>query len=149
MARNKIFVGPADNTQTKPLVVEGKAVDAFLPGTLVKQTATGLATSDVAATVFGTEALLALEIGAHQGGDIATAVTVGDTSLAAAARSGEFFLARVAAGNNITAKGTALSSNGDGTLKIAATDGTEQALFHSDEVKNVAGSAALVLVRKA
>ena len=45
-AKRKIFVGPADNANSTPLIVEGKVLDAFTPGELLKQTATGLATSD-------------------------------------------------------------------------------------------------------
>lgn len=149
MSRNKIYVGPADSATYKHHLVEGLAVDAIAPGTLVKQTAAGLATSDKLATVFDSEALVAIEQGAHVGAEIDTPYTVGDTAMAAQARSGEFFLVSVAAGQNITSKGVGLSSNGDGSLKIAATDGTEQILFYSDEIVNTGGAAALVLVRKA
>lgn len=149
MSRNKIYVGAADCATYKHHLVEGLAVDAIVPGTLVKQTAAGLATSDKAATVFDSEALVAIEQGAHVGAEIDTPYTVGDTAMAAQARSGEFFLVSVAAGQNITSKGVGLSSNGDGSLKIAATDGTEQILFYSDEIVNTGGAAALVLVRKA
>lgn len=149
MSRNKIYVGAADSSTFKHHLVEGKAVDAILPGTLVKQTAAGLATSDKLATVFDSEALVAIEQGAHVGAEITTAYTIGDTAMAAQARSGEFFLVSVAAGQNITSKGVGLSSNGDGSLKIALTNGTEQILFYSDEIVNTGGAAALVLVRKA
>lgn len=149
MSRNKIYVGAADSATYKHHLVEGLAVDAIVPGTLVKQTAAGLATSDKAATVFDSEALVAIEQGVHVGAEITTAYTIGDTAMAAQARSGEFFLVRVAAAQNITSKGVGLSSNGDGSLKIAATDGTEQILFYSDEIVNTGGAAALVLVRKA
>ncbi len=149
MSRNKIYVGPADSATFKHQLVEGLAVDAIVPGTLVKQTANGLETSDKAATVFDSLALVAIEQGAHVGADVTTPYTVGDTAMAAQARSGEFFLVSVAAGSNITSKGVGLSSNGDGSLKIAATDGTEQILFYSDEIVNTGASAALVLVRKA
>lgn len=149
MSRNKIYVGAADSATYKHHLVEGLAVDAIVPGTLVKQTAAGLATSDKLATVFDSEALVAIEQGAHVGAEITTAYTIGDTAMAAQARSGEFFLVSVAAAQNITSKGVGLSSNGDGSLKIAATDGTEQILFYSDEIVNTGGAAALVLVRKA
>ena len=60
----------------------------------------------------------------------------------------------VAASQNITKKGTPLSSNGDGTFKIAVTPATvgatsEQVLFYSDEIINTGGAVALVTVRKA
>ncbi len=155
MAKRKIYVGPADNANsTQPLHVEGKVLDAFVPGEILKQTATGLATSDLTATVFNSECLVAPEIGAHLGADITTAYTVNETGKAIVARSGEFLNVMVAASNNITTKGVAMSHNGDGTLKIAVVPAvvgatSEQILFYSDEIINVTGSPALVRMRKA
>lgn len=154
MAKRKIWAGPADGSNAKPLIVEGKAVDDFSAGELLKQTAAGLATSDIAATSFNSECLIAQEIQAGVGGDIDTKATVGDTGYAIAVRSGEFVHIRVATGNNITTKGTPLSSNGDGQFKIAVVPATvgvtsEQILFYADEIINVAADQTLVLARKA
>lgn len=146
---HKIFAGPADNASSShPLTIEGLVVDDFSPGELLVQTASGLATSAKASTVFDQEAIIAMEQGAHVGADITTKWVVGETGKAINARSGEFVNVFVNSGNNITTKGMAMSSNGDGTLKIAVTDGTEQILFYSDEIVNVA-SDQLVLMRKA
>lgn len=57
--------------------------------------------------------------------------------------------ALVAASQNITTRGTPLSSNADGTLKIAAADGTDVVLFYSDEIINTGAAATLVHVRGA
>ena len=149
MAKRKIYLGPVDSGVNGPLIVEGLAVDAFTAGELLEQTASGLATSNNAATVFNSECLVASEIPESEGGSITTAYTIGDTAEAIAVRSGEFVNVVVAAAQNITSKGVALSSNGDGKLKIALTNGTEQVLFYSDEIVNTGGSAALVTVRKA
>ena len=149
MAKRKIYLGPVDSGVNGPLIVEGLAVDAFTPGELLEQTASGLATSNNAATVFNSECLVASEIPESEGGSITTAYTIGDTAEAVAVRSGEFVNVVVAAAQNITSKGVALSSNGDGTLKIALTNGTEQVLFYSDEIVNTGGAATLVTVRKA
>lgn len=146
--KRKIWVGPADAGNTHPLTVEGRADTVISPGFLVEQTATGLRASNNAATVFNSEAIVAMEYGNHTGQTVEVDYAVNDYAIAAIARSGEFLNVMVNAGNNITARGTALSSNGDGTLKIAATDGTEQILFYADEVINVT-SDALVLCRKA
>jgi hypothetical protein len=148
MAKRKIHLGPVDGS-AKALYVEGLVVDAFLPGTLLKQTASGLETSDIADSAFNSECIVAKEISESEGGLITTAYTIGDTAAGVVVRSGEFANVRVAASQNITTKGTALASNGDGTLKIAATDGTDQVLFYSDEIVNTGGSVALVTVRKA
>lgn len=154
MAKRKIYLGPIDNGVNGPLIVEGLAVDAFTPGELLKQTASGLATSDIVATTFSSECLVASEISESEDGLITTAYTVGDTAEAISVRSGEFVNVVVAAGQNITTKGTPLSSNGDGTLKIAVVPATvgatsEQVLFYSDEIVNTGGATALVTVRKA
>lgn len=154
MAKRKIWVGPADGPACHPLLVEGLVVDAFLPGTLVTQETTGLATSTEDATVFDSECLIAIEQGANVGALIDTPWVVGETGKAIQVRSGEFVAVLVAVGNNILKDGTGLSSNADGTLKIAVVPATvgatsEQILFYSREVVNVTGSAALVFAVKA
>lgn len=149
MAKHKIYLGPADDGHCHALRVEGLAVDAVLPGTLVKRVAGGLETSDKAATVFDSEVLIAEEYGSHVGQGVDDAYTIGDVCLSANLRSGEFANVRVATGNNLTSKGIALSSNGDGQFKIAATDGTEQVLLYADEIVNVTADNTLVKARKA
>ena len=155
MAKRKIWLGPIDNGVNGPLLGSpGLVVDAFTAGELLVRTAAGYATASAAATVFGAELLIAQEISEGEGGLITTAYTVGDTVEPIVVRSGEFVNVAVAAGNNITTKGTALSSNGDGTLKIAVTPATvgatsEQVLFYSNEIVNTGGAVALVTVRKA
>ena len=67
MAKRKIHLGPADGS-AKALYVEGPAADAFLPGTLLKQTATGLATSDITDAAFNSECIVAKEISESEGG---------------------------------------------------------------------------------
>lgn len=147
MAKRRIYLGPADCGSRKALYVEGVAQDAIVPGSLLKHVASGLATSDLLDTSTEQYALFAQEIPATEGGDITTAYTVGDVCYGVHARSGEFVNARVAAAQNITKRGTALASNGDGTLKIATTDGTDVVIAYADEIVNTGGSVALVQVR--
>ena len=155
MAKRKIWLGPIDNGVNGPLLGSpGLVVDAFTAGELLVNTAAGYATASAAATVFGAEFLIAQEISEGEGGLITTAYTVGDTVEPIVVRSGEFVNVAVAAGQNITKKGTPLSSNADGTLKIAVTPATvgatsEQVLAYSDEIINTGGAVALVTVRKA
>ena len=146
--KRKIWVGPADGANCKPLIVEGLAVDAITPGSLVERVAGGLKTSTKAATVFNSECLAALEYGDHVDRDVDTDYAIGENALAGQARSGELYNMLVAA-STVLVKGSALASAGDGTLALAATDGTEQVLFYSDEALTVGGSAELVCVRKA
>lgn len=144
MAKRKIHLSMGNVL----LAPSGLVVDAFTAGTLLKSTASGYATSDLADSSTAQEALLAPEVVASEGADITTAHTIGGTVEPIIMRSGEFANALVASGQNITSKGVALASNGAGALKIAAVDGTDVVLFVSDEIVNTGASAALVQVRK-
>ena len=150
MATTKTLVwrGPADGAACKPNVQEGICIDAgVLPGTLMEVVATGLQESTIAATAFDSQPMLANRDSMRQK-NMDEVWIQNDTMQAVEFRSGEFGTARVALGQNITARRTALSSNGDGTLKIAVTDGTEQILFYSDEIINTGAAIALVTVYK-
>lgn len=146
MAKRKIWVGPADGANAKPLIVEGLAVDDFQAGELLVQSATGLATSTNASTVLGQEAIVAHEIGASVGGDIDTLATVGDTAQGIAVRSGEFVNIRMSVAN-ITTKGLAITSNANGRFKLAGA--ADDKIFYSDEIINVTVAGTLVRARKA
>jgi hypothetical protein len=146
--KRKIWAGPADGANVKPLIVEGLVVDDYSAGELLVRSASGLATSAVASTVFDQEVIVAREIGAHRGGDIDTKATVGDTGEGIKLRSGEFANVRVAATQNITTTGTPLTSNGDGTFKIGVP-GTDDILVYAEEIINVTVAGTLVLVSKA
>ena len=146
MAKRKIWACPADGANAKPLIVEGLVVDDFSAGELLVQSASGLATSALASTVLGQEAIVAHEIGASVGGDIDTKATVGDTGFGIAVRSGEFVNVRSAVAN-YTSKGVALTSNGNGQVKIAGA--TDDKIFYIDEIINVTVAGTLIRARKA
>lgn len=148
IGKRTIYVGPADDANHKPLNVEGEALAAILPGTVVEQVATGLQANANAATVFGQELLVA-DKDQMLTKSVDDAWTINENMVAIKLRSGEFANVLVADGNNITSRGTPLSLNGSGLLKIALTDGTEQVLCYSDEIINVSGANALVRVRVA
>ena len=135
-----IYVGPADDANHKPLNVEGVALAAVLPGTVMLQTATGLGQNTNAATVFGDQLLVA-DKDQQRTRSVDDVWTLNENMVAIAPRSGEFINILVAAGNDITRRGTALSRNADGTLKIAATDGSEEIAAYADEVINVTATA--------
>jgi len=143
MAKNIIFTDAH-----APFAQELVATEAgILPGSLVKTVATGYAKSDVAATVFGNKFLVA-DYAFLSAGDVSDAYAVGDNVVARELKQDKGANVLVAGSQNITVLNTPLSSNGDGTLKIAATDGTEQILAYADEVINVT-TAQLVRVRGA
>ncbi len=144
--KNRIWAGPGDYGNQKPLLVEGIAVSALQPGTICAQVAAGLNVSSAAATDALAEVLVVKEIGPHRDKTIADSWDVGDTAEAIRVRSGEFVNAVVASGNNILNKGVALTLNGAGKLAIATTG--DAVHFRSEEVVNVTADA-LVLVVKA
>lgn len=149
VGKNTIFV--AQIGKTCPAQEEAKvaAAQTILPGSLVTLDSSGDMISHATAGVGGNWFVADLDsIGQ---GDATTAWTVGDTAQAFIPAAGDFFNVVVAASQNITAKGTALTSSGDGTFKIATT-GTatpDVTLVHADEVVNTGGSAQLVRVRVA
>lgn len=147
MANTKTLVwrGNVAAANAQPLFYEGICLDAMLPGTLVQPVATGISTTAVIATVFNSKPVFANRDVMRQK-NMDTAWVLNDSMQAVEFRSGEFGCIRVAAGQNITARRVGLSSNGDGTLKIALTDGTEQILCYSDEIINTGGVVALVNV---
>lgn len=128
--------------------IEGVADAAIRPGALVVQTATGLEESDVAATVFGAQHLFA-DYNFLQAGTVDDSWEADETAVARVLETNRIANVLVAAGQDITSEGVALSSNGDGTLKIAATEGTEEVLAHSNEIINTGAAVTLVRVRGA
>ncbi len=118
----------------------------ILPGAVVIAAATGYDNSGQAATVFGSPLMVA-DYDMLAAGDVDTAWTISENMIARQLESGKRANVRVATGQNITATQVGLSSNGDGTLKIAATDGTEQILCTADEIINVTVAGTLVRVR--
>jgi hypothetical protein len=147
ISKRTIYVGPAGEDNSKPLNVEGVALAAILPGTLLTQAATGLEANSKGHTVFGSELLIA-DKDQQRSKSVDTAWTTGENMVAIKARSGEFLNVLVATGQAITAKGIALSHNGSGVLKISATNGSEQVLAYADEIITTT-STELVRVRVA
>lgn len=153
IGKRTIFVGPADDANHKPLNVEGVAIAATLPGLIVEQIATGLQINANAATVFGQELLVA-DKDQQRTKSVDDAWTIAENMVAIKARSGEFLNIIVVDGEDITSRGTPLSLNGAGKLKIAVTPAvvgatSEQVLAYSDEIIDTTGADALVRVRVA
>lgn len=82
-------------------------------------------------------------------GGVADLYAEGDTVRAFTPKSGDMFNLRIATGNNITAAGTPLTSNGAGALKIAATNGSEVVIAYADEVGNFTAVGGLLRCRVA
>jgi len=152
IAKRTIYVGPGGDNNGKPLVIEGVALAATAPGTVVEQVATGLQANAAAATVFGQELLVADKDQARSK-SVDDAWTISENMVAIKARSGDILNVLVATGQTISAKGTPLSLNGAGLLKIAVTPATvgvtsEQVLAYADEIITTSATT-LVRVRVA
>ena len=140
VGKRTIFVGPADGANHKPLNVEGLAVDAMLPGTVLKLDAAGagLATNDIAAIIFGDMQLVA-DKDQQRTKSVDDAWTINENMVAIQPRSGELLNVLVATGQAITKRGTPLARNGAGLLKIAVTPATvgatsEEIFGFADEI---------------
>ena len=153
IGKRVIYVGPADDSNHKPLTVEGLALEAdILPGMAVEQTVNGLQKNATVATEFSHQLLVA-DKNELQSKSVDDAWTLAQTMQAIHPRSGEFVNVLVVAGNNITERGTALTVDGAGKFKIAVTPATigatsEQVLGFADEIINVAADT-LVRMRVA
>ena len=142
--KRTIYVGPDDHGYNgKPLNVEGKALGSVRPGSLCSEAATGIDENAVAATIFGASRLWA-DKDQQRTKDVEQPWIINENMVAIRARSGEFLNVLVATGQAITKSGTPLSSNADGTLKIAVTPAvvgatSEEILAYSDEIVTTTG----------
>lgn len=137
VGKRVIYVGPADDADHKPLCEEGIATEAsMLPGSVLDYAAAsaGFELMDDAATVFG-KPLLVADKDEMRSRSVDDAWTVNENMVAIRPRSGEFLNVLVITGQALV-RGTALTRSvaTPGALIIAATDGTEEILCHSDEV---------------
>ena len=136
IGKRTIFVGPADGSNHKPLNIEGVAVAAVAPGTVLKRLTTGLDTNDIAAIIFG-EQLIVADKDQQRSKSVDDAWTINENMVAIAPRSGEFINILVVTGQTLIA-GSPMARNGAGLLKLAVTPATvgatsEEIPCYSDE----------------
>jgi hypothetical protein len=139
-----IYVGQAGGNNGKPLNVEGVAVAATAPGTLMTNSASGLSASTNAATVFGTLPLFA-DKDQQRSKSVDDAWTINENMVAIQARSGEFLNVLVATGQTL-AIGDPLVSDGAGLLTKGTGAGTQHVVANADEAVTTSGTT-LVRVR--
>jgi hypothetical protein len=141
--KNVIF--SADASVVRPVVEEAiiASGETVLPGHILLKSAGEFISHDAEGN--GGKIYIA-DINYLEQKNVDDALTVGDTVQAFSPRPGEEYNVVVAASQNITALDVGLSSNGDGTLKIAVVTGAtpDVVLFYSDEVINTGGATALV-----
>ena len=147
IGKRVIWAGPADGANSKPLNIEGIAIAAVAPGTVLQRLATGLQANAIAAIIFG-EQLFVADKDQMRSKSVDDDWTIDENMVAIAPRSGEFVNILVATGQTLI-KGSPLARNGAGLLKLAVTPATvgatseEIACFSDEEIT----TAATVLVR--
>lgn len=151
IGKRTIFVGPADDANHKPLHTEGIAVAATAPGTVMQEVAAGLQANALAAIIFG-EQLIVADKDQMRTRSVDEAWTIDENMVAILPRSGEFLNVLVVTGQALI-KGSPLSRNGAGLLKLAVTPATvgatsEEIACYSDETVTTTATQ-LVRVRVA
>lgn len=142
---NKIWAGPADGANHKPLTVEGVALAAdILPGNSVAIEATGINNSANDGTT-ASRILIAREVGEQFGATITTPWTNAENMVAISPRSGEFVYVNMAASAALD-QGAGITDNGAGLFKAAGAG--DVAKLYLAEAKPLTAAASLVLAYK-
>ena len=144
LGKRVIYAGAVDGVASKPLNVEGVALAAIAPGTVVDQVPTGIQANAKAATVFGSLFLVA-DKDQMRSKSVDDAWTISENMVAMQPRSGEFYNVLTVTGQALV-QGTAMTRNATGQLLIAATNGTVDVLCYSDETVTTSATQ-LVRVR--
>ena len=138
LGKRVIYVGPADGSNHKPLNVEGLAVAATPPGTVMSEGATGLAANADAPTIVGKHRFLVADKDQQRSRSVDTSWVIAENMVAIAPRSGEFVNVLVLTAQALV-PGTPLARSGTpGALKIAVTPATvgatsEEVVAYADE----------------
>lgn len=128
-----IFSGGMTLPATEAIAADG----TIKPGMSVVHTATTLARSTLASTVFGYPHLFA-DVDMLHAKTVDDLWPTGETLIARELTQGMTANLIVTAVNS-TARGIALTSNGDGTLKVADVADLDYILAYTDEILNIAG----------
>ena len=141
---NVVFSSPAE--EVKPLIREAKIAtgETLVGGSLVQLTSDGEWEAHDTADVGGDIYIMDMDTIGQKA--VTAALTVGQSSPAFIPQVGYAYNMILAASQTIT-KGTSLASNGDGSLKAAATDGSSEALFVADEDLTTTGATARIKAR--
>jgi hypothetical protein len=142
---NVVYSGPADGVKPiyeEAIVASGQTI---LPGNLVTLSS-GQWINHATAGQGGNIRIADMDTIRQK--LVTDALTVGDTAGAFVPVPGQTYNLRLAT-SQVVAKGTPLTSTGAGTVRIAATDGTETVLFTADEAVTTTGAVLRIRARVA
>lgn len=140
---NTVFAGPVESV--KPLMSEAKiATGETITGGMLVELSSGEwvvhGTGDVGGDVY------VIDMDTIGQKAVADTLTVGQSAAAFIPQVGYSYNVVLAASQTV-AKGASLSSNGAGAIKVAATDGSDEALFVADEAVTTTGATGRIRVR--
>lgn len=145
IAKRTIFVGPADDSNHKPLNVEGLAVAATTPGSVVGQDANGL-TKVTDATGDFTREFLVADKDQMRSLSVDDDWVINENMVAIAPKPGQRINVLVITAQAVVV-GIPLARSGTaGALKLAANDGTDEIVGYGGETVTTTATQ-LVLVR--
>jgi hypothetical protein len=147
MAKNRIYAGPTDGANKKPLLAEvTNNSGGNLRSGLMVQIVDNTATSPTGPTNFGLSGAVVKEEPSTRGGGIDDTFANGEKITVILPRSGDYINGFVFSGTTVT-KGAAFTADAAGFFAPAATDGTENVLYIADE-NSASGAERLVRFRK-
>ena len=147
IGKRVIYVGPADDSNHKPLNVEGVAIAATTPGSVVGQGASGLTLVTDATGDFTAQFLVA-DKDQQRSKSVDDDWTIDENMVAIAPRSGEFINVLVITAQAVLIGSPLARSATPGVLQLAATDGTDEIVGYADETVTTTATQ-LVCVRVA
>ena len=144
MSKNTIYAGALQAQQQFAEALAGNG--SIVPGMLLIKVGTEFLPHNAEGQ--GGDAFVANLNSPAQGG-VDDVYEQGETVRAYDPQARDHYNLRIASGNNITAAGTPLASNGAGALKIAATNGSEVVIAYADEIGNFTAAGGLLRCRVA
>lgn len=145
IAKRTIYVGAADSANSKPLNIEGLAVAATKPGSIVGVSASGLTKLTDSTGDYKKQVLVA-DKDQMRSKSVDTDWTIAESMVAIAPRSGDFMNCLVITAQTIVVGAPLARSATAGALKLADGTGTDEIVGYADETVTTTATQ-LVAVR--
>ena len=146
IGKRTIYVGPADGSNSKPLNVEGVAVAATAPGSVVGESGAGLTLATDTSGDFLKQFLIA-DKDQQRSKSVDDDWAISENMVAIAPRSGDFINVLVITAQALVVGTAVVRSSTAGALKIGA-GATDEVVGYADETVTTTGTQ-LVRVRVA